>query len=144
MRIARRPTRWAAGAGFLVVVVGPGIEPVTGPVGQAAELAPSASTTTTVPGAAERWFKFQWSVEPGRGSRRIAGYVCNTYGQPVSQVRLLGQALDQSGALVGQRLVWVPGGISGFSRAYFEIDRLPDADHYRVTVWSFDVTEIHF
>src|SRR5437660_394309 len=56
-------------------------------------------------------------------------------------VRLLAQALDPSGAVVGQRIAWVPGGVSGFGRAYFEIPHLPATDHYRVSVWDFSFIE---
>ena len=34
--------------------------------------------------------------------------------------------------MVGQRIAFVPGGVSGFGRAYFEVPNLPAADHYRV------------
>ncbi len=34
---------------------------------------------------------------------------------------MLAQALDASGAVVGQQIAWLPGGVGGFERAYFEI-----------------------
>ncbi len=64
-------------------------------------------------------------------------YVHNNHGEFALSVRLLAQALDQSGAVVGQRIEWVPGGITGFSRAYFEVPHLPPADTYRVSVWEY-------
>ena len=95
-------------------------------------LTPSESTTTLMLGW-EHWFTLDWSVErePG-GADRVRGYV---------NVRLLAQALDPSGAVVGPRIAWVPGGVGGFGRAYFEIPHLPAADHYRVSVWDFSFVE---
>ncbi len=99
---------------------------------------PSATITTLMPGS-ERFFRINWEVRPERGdTRRLSGYVENTYGEAAGRVQLLGQALDTSGAVVGQRLQWVHGAIPGFGRVYYEIPGMPAADNYRVTVWAFD------
>jgi len=104
-------------------------------------LTPSTSTTTLMVGW-ERHFALEWTVEPEHeGARRLRGYVNSQYGEFATTVRLLAQALDPSGAVVDQRIVWVPGGVSGFGRAYFEIRHLPAADHYRVSVWDYSVLE---
>jgi hypothetical protein len=104
-------------------------------------LTPSESTTTLMLGW-EHWFTLDWSVEPEPGgANRVRGYVTNEYGSPAESVRLLTQALDPSGAVVGQRIAWVPGGVGGFGRAYFEFPHLPAADHYRVSVWDFSFVE---
>ena len=42
------------------------------------------------------------------------------------------------GQVVGQRIVWVPLGIPT-GRSSFEVRHLPPADHYRVTLWSYNV-----
>jgi hypothetical protein len=104
-----------------------------------AETTPSATVTTLMPDS-ERWFRINWDVRPERAgeSRRLSGYVENTYGEAAARVQLLGQALDGSGAVVGQRLQWVHGVIPGFGRVYYEIPGMPPADHYRVTVWAYD------
>ena len=100
---------------------------------------PSATVTTLMPDA-ERWFRINWDVSPERGgdSRRLSGYVENTYGEAAGKVQLLGQARSSSGAVVGQRLQWVHGAIPGFGRVYYEIPGMPPADHYRVTVWAYE------
>ena len=99
---------------------------------------PSATVTTLMPGS-ERFFRVNWDVRPERGdTRRLSGYVENTYGEAAARVQLLGQALDTSGAVLGQRLQWVHGAIPGFGRVYYEIPGMPPADHYRVTVWAFE------
>jgi hypothetical protein len=103
------------------------------------ETTPSATVTTLMPDS-ERWFRINWDVSPERGgdSRRLSGYVENTYGEAAGKVQLLGQALSSSGALVGQRLQWVHGAIPGFGRVYYEIPGMPPADHYRVSVWAYE------
>src|SRR5919108_3346825 len=102
------------------------------------ETTPSATVTTLMPGS-ERFFRINWEAQPERGdTRRLSGYVENTYGEAAARVQLLGQALDTSGAVVGQRLQWVHGAIPGFGRVYYEIPGMPPADNYRVTVWAFD------
>jgi len=99
---------------------------------------PSATVTTLMPGS-ERFFRINWDVTPERGdTRRLSGYVENTYGEAAGRVQLLGQALDNSGTVVGQRLQWVHGAIPGFGRVYYEIPGMPTAEHYRVTVWAFE------
>jgi hypothetical protein len=103
------------------------------------ETTPSATVTTLMPDS-ERWFRINWDVRPERAgeSRRLSGYVENTYGEAAAKVQLLGQALSSSGDVVGQRLQWVHGAIPGFGRVYYEIPGMPAADHYRVTVWSYE------
>jgi hypothetical protein len=100
-------------------------------------LTPSGSTTTLMQGW-DHWFKLDWSVDPEPGGgRQIRGYITNQHGEAAEPLRLLAQALDTSGAVVGQQIAWVPEGVGGFERAYFEISHLPAADHYRVSVWDY-------
>jgi hypothetical protein len=98
---------------------------------------PSGGTTTLIPGW-ERYFALQWTVEAGRGgSRSLDGYIVNRYGEYAADVRLLVQALDASGTVIDQRIVWGPTGVGGFGRAYFDVRNLPAADHYQVFVWDY-------
>lgn len=100
-------------------------------------LTPSGSTTTLMAGW-ERHFTIDWTVEPEQGGAHLVrGHVTSQHGEYAEPVRLLAQALDSSGAVVGQRIGWVLGGVNGFQRAYFEIPRLPSAAHYRVSVWDY-------
>jgi hypothetical protein len=103
------------------------------------ETTPSASVTTLMPGS-ERWFSLSWEATPDRDPqlRRLRGYIESTYGEPAARIQLLGQALDSSGAVVGQKLTWLSFTLPAFGRAFFEIPGLPPADHYRVTVWSYE------
>ena len=104
-------------------------------------LAPSTSTTTLMAGW-ERKFTLDWTVEPGpNNARRIRGHISSQFGQSVEPVRILALALDPSGAVVGRRVEWVPGGVPGLGRRSFEVPHLPAADHYLVTVWDYTILE---
>ena len=106
-----------------------------------ASIQPSETVTTLTPDA-ERWFKISWEAvpEPG-GTVRLQGFIENTYGAAAANVQLLAQALDASGKVIGQTLQWLPGTIPGFGRVSYQIPGLPRADHYRVTVWSYERIE---
>ena len=122
------------GLPFLVLTCG------TATLGTGAEGIPASKTTLM--GGWENKFSVEWSVapEPG-GMRRLQGYVVSRYGQHAEPFRVLGRALDQSGAVVGQRIAWIPGGVAGFGRVYFNVPHLPAADHYVVTVWDYTIIE---
>jgi hypothetical protein len=98
---------------------------------------PSASTTTAMP-ASEKWFRVTWTVDK---NNRLSGYVQNEYGSPMARVQLLAQALDAKDAVLAQKIVFVPGTLAPFTHAPFEIAGLPAADHYKVSVWAFDVIQ---
>ena len=101
-------------------------------------LQPGGSWGTTLMAGWERHFTIEWTAEPEQSeSRRVRGFVSGRQGEHADPVRLLAQALDSSGAVVGQRIAWVPGGVSGFQQAYFEIPNLPPAAQYRVSVWDY-------
>ena len=100
--------------------------------------APTGSLTTMIPGW-ERFFTIDWKAEPAQaGFRTLDGYVYNRYGEYAADMRLLVQALDASGNVVDQRIVWGPSsGVGGFGRAYFYAPHMPVSEHYRVSVWDF-------
>ncbi len=95
----------------------------------------SSSATTTMMYGWERHFALEWTAEPERG--RVSGYLHNRNGENALSVRVLAQALDASGAVVGQRIQAIPGGVGGFGRAYFTLASLPAANSYRVSVWDY-------
>jgi hypothetical protein len=108
--------------------------------GAAADRIPPS--VTTLMAGWEQKFTLEWSVDPEPGgTRRVRGYVVSRYGQRAEPMRVLGRALDGAGGVVGERIEWIPGGVSGFGRAYFEIPHLPAADRYVVTVWDYSIVE---
>ena len=61
--------------------------------GAAGGVSPSASVNTAVQGW-EHYFRLEWAPRPTASGTLIDGYVHNTYGSSMSNVRLLAQALD--------------------------------------------------
>lgn len=87
-------------------------------------------------------FSIEWKVAPSRdGTSRVYGWITSHWGQYASPFRVLGMAVDSSGKVVAQRIAWVPGGVPGYASVYFEIDHLPAAPSYRVTVWDYTILE---
>ena len=66
-------------------------------------LTPSASVTTLTTGW-EKHFTLEWTVESPPGGITLRGSVTSSHGAPAEPMRLLAQALDASGAVVGQRI----------------------------------------
>jgi hypothetical protein len=62
-------------------------------------------------------------------------------GDTVDHLRVLAQEFDPSGRVIAKQIEWVPGGIGGDDRGYSEIDGVPTAASYRVTVWDYDTIE---
>jgi hypothetical protein len=100
---------------------------------------PSASTRyTTLMAGWEHHFKIDWTAtEQGPTTRAVSGYVYNQNGEFATHLRVLAQAVDSTGNVVGQRIGYVPGGVGGFGRAYFVVSNLPVTDNYRVSVWDY-------
>lgn len=95
-------------------------------------------TTTTLTAGWEHHFTFEWATaDPGQTSRKVSGYVYNRNGEFAISLRVLAQAVDSGGTVVGQRIAFVPGGVGGFGRAYFEVPNLPATASYRVSVWDY-------
>ena len=100
---------------------------------------PLSMTATTLTAGWEQHFTVEWAAaaDQSQSSRKLSGYVYNRHGELVTHLRVLAQAVDAAGAVVGQRIAFVPGGVSGFGRAYFEVPNLPATDNYRVSVWDY-------
>jgi hypothetical protein len=111
-----------------------------GCAGASGGMTPSSTVTTAIQGW-ESWVRLDWATQPQPTGQLIEGYVYSAYGSPVFDVRILAQALDGNGAVVGQKIVWVPGIVPSLQRTYFRVAAMPAADRYRVTVWSFDTVQ---
>jgi hypothetical protein len=86
----------------------------------------------------EHRFSIEWAAtEQGPNARTVRGYVSSQYGEFATNLRVLAQAIDSGGDVVDQRIAYVPGGVGGFGRAYFEVPNLPAAPNYRVSVWDY-------
>ena len=99
---------------------------------------PRSMTTTTLMAGWEHHFTVEWAAaEQNPNARKVSGYVYNQNGESALSLRVLAQALDRTGAVVGYRVAYVPGGVGGFGRSYFEVPNLPVAENYRVSVWDY-------
>lgn len=120
-RTIRRPAARLT-VGCLVVLAGCG----TATSGAAAR-GVSPSTTTLMAGWQQK-FELDWQAKPGPdGTQRIQGYIVSRQGHSAEPVRVLVQVLDASGAAMDYRIAWIPGGVPGFGRAYFEVAHQPSS-----------------
>jgi hypothetical protein len=98
---------------------------------------PSATTTTLMTGW-EQHFTIEWTpVNQTPSTRKITGFVYNNYGAYATRLQVLAQATDSAGAVAGQRIQYVPEGVGGYGRVYFEVPNLPATEHYRVSIWDY-------
>jgi hypothetical protein len=89
--------------------------------------------------SADRDLRVEWTAsEDRRGRPMVSGYVYNQRagGYAVS-VRLLVEALDGPGRVVGSTTGYVLGDVPPSNRSYFEIKAPAKAASYRVTIESF-------
>lgn len=76
--------------------------------------------------------------EDRRGRPVVSGYVYNQRaGTYAVSVRLLVEALDPAGQVVGSTIGYVFGDVPPSNRSYFEIKAPAKAANYRITIASF-------
>jgi len=99
---------------------------------------PPPGSYNTLMSGWEHHFSIDWTAsDQSATTRNVSGYVYNQNGESATSLRVLAQAVDATGTVVGQRIAYVPGGVGGFGRAYFVVSNLPVADNYRVSVWDY-------
>ena len=104
-------------------------------LGSPARPAAALSATSSV----DARIRLDWEVGSGRGGRPvIQGWVYNDYGRPASNVYLLVETLDGSGAVIGRTFGFVRGVVQLNDRAYFEVPIKTAGASYRVSVTSLD------
>jgi hypothetical protein len=83
--------------------------------------------------------RLDWEVGAGRAGRPVVrGYVYNDYGRPASDVHLLVETLDGSGAVIARNIGFVCGVVQLYDRSYFEVPLKLSGVSYRVSVTSLD------
>src|SRR5882724_1927608 len=83
--------------------------------------------------------RLDWEAGTGRGGKpAIQGYLYNDYGRPASDIHLLVETLDASGAVIARTIGFVQGTVQFNDRIYFEVPLKATGASYRVTVTSFD------
>jgi len=84
-------------------------------------------------------FTIEWGTAQTReGKPVIAGYITNTRGSGVTNLRVQAQALDAEGQVIDTGTVLQPGYLGGFGRTYFEVPLEKSGPGYRVNVLGWD------
>jgi len=84
-------------------------------------------------------FQVTWeTAQTKKGSPLIAGYVQNTRGGGVANIRLRVDTLDTQGQVIATATALAPGYVGGFSRTYFEVPIEKTGIGYRVSILSWD------
>jgi hypothetical protein len=84
-------------------------------------------------------FRIEWqTAQTTVGSPLIAGYVQNTGGGGVANVRVQVETLDAQGKVIATATALAPGYIGGFSRTQFEVPLERTGLGYRVSIIGWD------
>ena len=97
------------------------------------------AAAVSAPSGIDARIRLDWEAGTRRGGKPvIQGYVYNDYGRPATDVHLLVETLDASGAVIAKTIVFVQGVVQFNDRVYFEVALKAPGAAYRVTVTSFD------
>ena len=100
---------------------------------------PAPAAAVSAPSGIDPRIRLDWEAGTRRGGKpAIQGYVYNDYGRPASDVHLLVETLDASGAVIARTIGFVQGTVQFNDRIYFEVPLKATGASYRVTVTSFD------
>jgi len=99
----------------------------------------SAQTTPPLPGSGLR---LEWDARAAAAGRTVlAGYVYNDNPRPAIRVRLLAEALDNTGQVIDRAVGFVVGAVPVAGRSYWEVPLKTSGARYRVTVSFFELKE---
>jgi hypothetical protein len=98
---------------------------------------PSATAQVMLP-TLTSYLRVDFAAESKGGRPRLTGYVYNTWEKWATDVRLLVEALDEAGQVVGSRPLSVYGKVPPGGRSYFDAPLTATGASYRVTVQSAD------
>jgi hypothetical protein len=100
---------------------------------------PAPVAAVSAPSGIDSRIRLDWEAGTRRGGKpAIQGYVYNDYGRPATDVHLLVETLDASGAVIAKTIGFVQGVVQFNDRVYFEVPLKATGASYRVTVTSFD------
>jgi hypothetical protein len=100
---------------------------------------PGRAAAVSAPSGIDPRIRLDWEAGTRRGGKPvIQGYVYNDYGRPATDVHLLVETLDASGAVTARTIGFVQGVVQFNDRVYFEVPLKAAGASYRVTVTSFD------
>jgi hypothetical protein len=100
---------------------------------------PAPAAAVSAPSGIDARIRLDWEAGTRRGGKpAIQGYVYNDHGRPATDVHLLVETLDASGAVIAKTIGFVQGVVQFNDRVYFEVPLKATGASYRVTVTSFD------
>jgi hypothetical protein len=100
---------------------------------------PAPAAAVSAPSGIDPRIRLDWEAGTRRGGKpAIQGYLYNDYGRPASDIHLLVETLDASGAVIARTIGFVQGTVQFNDRIYFEVPLKATGASYRVTVTSFD------
>ena len=85
----------------------------------------------------QQYFEIDWRASERGGQTLLSGYVRNIWKDGARWMQLLVDRVDTSGALIDQRLVWLPSEVPRGGEVYFEVQVEPAAS-YLVVVYAFE------
>ena len=86
----------------------------------------------------QQYFDIGWEVTRQDRAALVDGYITNTWGMPVRDVRVLVNAYDASGARTDQVIAWGPKEIAPGGRVYFDVTVPGGAATYDVSILSWE------
>ena len=100
-----------------------------------------AAAETDPPGSAPG-LRLEWDARAGtNGGTVISGYIYNANDRPAIKVRLLAEALDESGQVIDRATVFVFGNVPVGGRSYWIVPMKTPGARYRVTVAFYELKE---
>ncbi|HKC08614.1 MAG TPA: hypothetical protein VKJ67_17215 [Methylomirabilota bacterium] len=100
---------------------------------------PAPAVAVPTPQGIDSRLRLDWEAGTKRnGKPVIQGYLYNDYGRPASDIHLLVETLDASGAVIARTIGFVQGVVQFNDRVYFEVPLKAPGASYRVSVTSFD------
>jgi len=85
----------------------------------------------------EQYFTIDWQPTERNGRPTLEGMVVSRFGASATRVQLLVDALDESGRVIDQRVIWLGRSIGPFDRSEFSTP-VTKAPKYRVSMFAYD------
>ena len=101
---------------------------------------PAAALSAT--SSVDARLRLDWEAGTRRGRPVIQGYVYNDYLRPASNVQLVVETLDASGAVIARNIGFVRGVVPFNDRTYFEVPLKTVGASYRVSITGFDWKDV--
>jgi hypothetical protein len=100
--------------------------------------APGARAQSWVLPRTDTDFRIESEVAQGKRGSTVRGYIYNSSGYSIGNIRLIVEGVDGAGQIVGTNVVPTLGVIPPFGRLYFEAPAPNGASNYRVRVGAWE------